>query len=192
MKPRRILLITSNPGKAAEFSALLPGLELGHAALDLIEIQSLSAREIGRHKALEALGQLKPDLARRFDAVLTDDTSLAFNTFGGFPGPLVKYCLDALGPAGLADLVAEREDRSAQALCQLSLAVIATGEVFSFEGVVAGKIGAPQGSEGFGWDPIFFPEEAAGKSYAQLSADEKNQISHRRRAVEALREWLGR
>ncbi|OGG93538.1 MAG: hypothetical protein A2508_08385 [Candidatus Lambdaproteobacteria bacterium RIFOXYD12_FULL_49_8] len=189
MKPKRLLLITGNRGKAAEFQSLLGGLELAHKRIDLIEIQSLDAQEIGLHKAKEALSQLNEQEKLRYDAVLTDDTSLRFLSLGGFPGALVKPCLDALGPAGLANLLIDKS-KEAEALCLLSLGLVKTGEVLQFEGLVPGQIGPPQGDQGFGWDAIFYPQ-GQNLSYAQLSSDQKNQISHRTLAVKALQAWLG-
>lgn len=186
---KRLLLITGNPGKAREFGSLLPGLEVEHRALELLEIQSLSSQEVGKHKAQEALSRLSPQDKSRYDAVLTDDSSLSFTALNGFPGALVKYCLEALGPEGLAGLLAQRE-KDALAVCCLSLGLTQTGEVVQFVGQVPGTVQAPQGSEGFGWDGIFYPQGWA-LSYAQLSKEQKNSISHRGAAVKQMLRWLG-
>ncbi|OGG98946.1 MAG: hypothetical protein A2600_06105 [Candidatus Lambdaproteobacteria bacterium RIFOXYD1_FULL_56_27] len=186
---KRLLLITGNPGKAREFASLMPGLTVEHKALELLELQSLSAQEVGRHKALEALSQLPDREKVRYDAVLTDDSSLSFTALNGFPGALVKFCLDALGPEGLAGLL-DQKDRSAVAECCLSLSLTQTGEVIQFIGKVPGTIQAPQGREGFGWDGIFYPQ-GSDLSYAQLSQEQKNSISHRSVAVKQLLRWLG-
>ena len=171
MRLKRLLLITGNAGKAKEFEALLAGLELAHQKIDLLEIQSISAQEIGHHKAQQALGLLSPAQQKSFDAVLTDDTSLCFTALGGFPGALVKYCLEALAPTGLARLVEDKAPQ-ADAICQLSLGLVASGEVLQFQGKVAGRIGPPQGDQGFGWDSIFFPD-GQDLSYAQMSKEQK-------------------
>jgi len=187
MKLGKILLITGNPGKAQELCSA-SGLSLDHRGIDLVEIQSLSALEIGHHKALEALSKLSDADRSTYDAVLTDDTSLAFKALNGFPGSLIKYCLEALGTEGLVRLV-EGQAKIATASCCLSLGLTATNEVVQFEGRLQGSLKQPAGTEGFGWDPIFFPI-GSSQSFAQMSAEAKQQISHRALAVQKLVDWL--
>ena len=79
------------------------------------------------------------------------------------------------------------EDRSAHFVCTIHF-IKANGEEIAVEGRVYGKIGyEPLGENGFGYDPIFMYE---GKSFAQVSADVKNSVSHRANALNALIEKL--
>jgi len=189
MRLGRILLITGNPGKALEFQSLLPGVQLDHRSIDLIEIQSLSVQEVGHHKTIEALSKLSAADTQAYDAVLTDDTSLSFDAFdGGFPGSLIKFCLDALGLDGLVKLT-EGKVSTALARCCLSLGLTQSKEVIQFEGQVQGKILPAQGTTGFGWDPIFYPN-GSDLSYGQMSAAQKDSTSHRFQAAKQLTAWL--
>jgi XTP/dITP diphosphohydrolase len=66
------------------------------------------------------------------------------------------------------------------------------GREVAAEGAVGGTIAtAPRGSEGFGYDPVFVPDEGDGRSFGEMGADEKRRLSHRARAVRALAAALG-
>jgi XTP/dITP diphosphohydrolase len=80
------------------------------------------------------------------------------------------------------------ENRSAQ--FRTAVALIMGGKEYLFEGVVRGEISHEElGDGGFGYDPLFLPE-GRKESFAQMSAEDKNAISHRGRAVRALAEFL--
>jgi len=175
------LFVTSNLGKLREAEAVL-GRALEHRALDLDEIQSLDLHEIVRDKAARAWQRLQRP-------VLVEDTALELDGLGGFPGPLVRWLLASVGPAGICRIVACFGDRGATARCL----VCATdgGTELLGEGVVHGRIAAePRGRGGFGWDTAFIPDEGDGRTYGEMSDDEKNRISHRRKAFLALRDAL--
>jgi XTP/dITP diphosphohydrolase len=176
-----LTFVTSNLGKLREAEAVL-GRSLDHRALDLPEIQSLDLEEVVRHKAATARERLACP-------VLVEDTSLELGGLNGFPGPLVRWLLVAVGPEGICRLADAFTDRSAVVRC-LACASDGGREVFGL-GTVEGAISrAPRGRRGFGWDSVFRP--AGGKrTYAEMTDAEKNAISHRRRALEALREALG-
>uniref|UniRef100_A0A6B0UZC5 XTP/dITP diphosphatase n=1 Tax=Ixodes ricinus TaxID=34613 RepID=A0A6B0UZC5_IXORI len=93
--------------------------------------------------------------------VLVEDTSLCFNALGGLPGPYIKWFLTKLGPEGLHRLLAGFEDKSAYALC-----------TFAY-------------SEGPDSEP-----ESESQTYAEMSSDAKNRISHRHRSLQGLRQFL--
>lgn len=63
-------------------------------------------------------------------------------------------------------------------------------EVVILQGITRGRIVKPRGKSGFGWDPCFAPTEGAGQTYAEMSAETKNSISHRSKAVAKLRQFL--
>jgi XTP/dITP diphosphohydrolase len=80
-------------------------------------------------------------------------------------------------------------DRSARFVCTIAL-VSPFGEEFTVEGICPGRIlGAAAGTEGFGYDPLF-QSDGSDRSFAELSADEKNAISHRARALAQMRKVL--
>jgi XTP/dITP diphosphohydrolase len=88
----------------------------------------------------------------------------------------------------LLDKLQGKENRKAR--FRTVIALVCEGKEYIFEGIVEGEILTEKsGQEGFGYDPIFSPE-GKGISFAEMSAEEKNQISHRGRAVEKLIAWL--
>ena len=173
-----LTFVTSSPDKHREAEAIL-GVALERAALDLLEPQGLDVVEIARAKARAAFERLgRP--------VVVEDTSLELEALGRFPGPLVRWLLEAAGPAAIARMLDGFSDRSARARC----AAVAWDGARERIGVgeVAGAIAkAPRGDGGFGWDVVFAPEWADGRTYAELAAEEKNARSHRRLAFEALK-----
>ena len=116
--------------------------------------------------------------------MLVEDSGLSVEAWGGFPGALVKWFEKSAGVAALAKMLDAFPDRSATAVC--AIAYCDGGEVVSARGEVAGSIAfAPRGSEGFGWDAIFVPE-GGPRTFAEMAPAEKDRVSHRRRAWEAL------
>jgi len=176
-----LVFVTSNLNKVREAEAVL-GRALDHHALDLPEIQSLDLTEVVRSKATAAWQRIgRP--------VLVEDTGLELAGLGGFPGPLVRWLLTSVGADGIARIAHCFDDPRATARCLLC-ATDGTLEVLG-EGVVEGRIAArPRGPGGFGWDSVFVPDEPGRRTYGEMSDEEKNGISHRRRAFEALREAL--
>lgn len=172
-----IVFVTSSEHKHREAQAIL-GVAIAREALDLVEPQGLDVLEVARVKAA-----LAHDLLRC--PVLVEDTSLELGALGGFPGPLVRWLLEAAGPAAIARLLDGFTDRSATARCA---AVIRDGdrEIVGV-GAVKGTIqSAPRGVSGFGWDVVFAPEWGGGRTYAEMPPEEKNARSHRTLALEAL------
>jgi XTP/dITP diphosphohydrolase len=128
--------------------------------------------------------------------VLADDSGLAVDALGGAPGVRsARYAgekpQDGENTAKLLREMAQVPDgrRTAQFVCVLALSGPG-GEEATFEGKCAGKIGTElAGGGGFGYDPVFYPE-GFEKTYAEISDEEKNRISHRGRAWEKLAGWL--
>ena len=120
--------------------------------------------------------------------MIIEDTCLCFNALGGMPGPYIKWFLSALGPDGLPRLLADFEDKTADALCMFGYAE-SLESIEVFEGRTAGRIVTPRGPRDFGWDPIFQPE-GFSQTYAEMEKSEKNKISHRFHALEKLKAYL--
>ena len=125
------------------------------------------------------------------EPVLVDDTGLTIHAWNGLPGALVAWFINTVGTQGILDMAAELTDRRATASAALGYADAAGVKVF--QGTVDGSLATePRGDSGFGYDPIFIPGTYSGhRTYAQMTSEEKNKISHRRRAVEAMRNGLG-
>jgi non-canonical purine NTP pyrophosphatase (RdgB/HAM1 family) len=178
-----LVFVTSNPGKAREASRFL-GRPVEARALDLPEMQSLDFEEVAAAKArgaAEALGT----------AVLVEDSGLALAAWNGFPGPLTKWLTESVGEAGLARMLEPFGDRRVEAVSVLAVARPGDSRVTVAVGRVPGVIAeAPRGRGGFGWDVIFVPE-GESRTFAEMSAEEKDARSHRAKAFARLRELLG-
>jgi non-canonical purine NTP pyrophosphatase (RdgB/HAM1 family) len=176
-----LVFVTSNIGKLREAEAVL-GRTLDHCGLDLTEVQTLDLTEVVRGKARMAYERLgRP--------VLVEDTALELAGLGGFPGPLIRWLLASVGPEGICRITNCFGDVAATARCL----VCATdgSEEISGEGVVEGTIALePRGEGGFGWDSAFAPSGGGGRTFGEMSEEEKNLISHRYKAFIALREAL--
>ena len=125
-----------------------------------------------------------------------DATGLEVTALGGAPGVhTARYAYpDRHDPeantAKLLAALANANDRTAQ--FRTAIALIQNGEEHVFEGVVRGEIATEKrGTEGFGYDPVFIPEDM-GKTFAELCVEVKNRISHRARAVAKLVDFLNR
>lgn len=171
-----IRFVTGNASKVRELRRRIQNLE--QLDLDLPEIQSLDAHEIIRAK-------LEAARAHSDEELIVEDTSLIFDCLGCLPGPFIRW-FEELGIDGLADLVLRFEEHGATARTIIGYAN--GSDVRFFEGSVRGRIVAPRGPPGFGWDPIFVPE-GYDQTYSELS-EEKHAMSHRARAVEKLVAYL--
>ena len=122
-----------------------------------------------------------------------DDTGLEVDALDGEPGVRsARYATDGHDDEANKRLLLERlkgvENRAAQ--FRTAVALIMGGKEYLFEGIVRGRIATEQhGEGGFGYDPLFVPE-GYDRTFAQMSAEEKNAISHRGRAVRKLAEFL--
>lgn len=123
-----------------------------------------------------------------------DDTGLEVEALNGAPGVHTARYADEQGhdsEANVRKLLHEmKEKESRKARFRTVIALIEKGEEQLFEGIVEGEIAKiKQGTNGFGYDPIFIPEKT-GQTFAEMGPEKKNQISHRARAVEKLCNYL--
>jgi len=194
----RVVVATGNAGKLAEIrsSLALPGWEfvsaadLGAETPDIEETgDSFTENAFLKASAYHALFGLP---------ALADDSGLVVDALGGRPG--VRSSRFAGEKASDADnnrkLLEELdgfgpEMRAARFQCVM-VYVDENGETTTACGTCEGRIGfAPKGRGGFGYDPLFLPEETDGSTMAELDLAEKNTISHRGKALHALRDKLG-
>jgi XTP/dITP diphosphohydrolase len=192
---RQLLLATGNRHKLAEVEELLPGLELKPLPAgfemppedgDSFEANAL----IKARAAHEATGE----------AVISDDSGIAAEALSGAPGIYsARYAgegasdevnLDKL----LREVGAAGGSRRAAYVCALAL-IEESGTEHVFEARCEGRLlGEPRGEGGFGYDPAFVPDDTGPgdeRTYSELSAAEKNAISHRGRAARMLAHHLG-
>ncbi len=172
---------TTNPGKVREAREYLGGVVDGVEPwdYDYPELQADDLEPIALAGARDAYA------AGDGTPVFVEDAGLFVEGLGGFPGPYSSYAYDTLGNEGLWRLAEPLEDRAA---AFRSVIAYADGEAErTFEGAVRGRLVAPRGDGGFGYDPIF---EHDGRTFAELSTAEKNAISHRGRALATFADWL--
>jgi non-canonical purine NTP pyrophosphatase (RdgB/HAM1 family) len=176
-----LVFVTSSENKHREAHAIL-GFPVDRVDLDLPEPQALDVVTVARAKARSAHARLERP-------VLVEDTGLELTALGGFPGPLIRWLLEAAGPSAIARILDPFPDRTALARCA---ALVWDGDLeWLGVGEVRGTIvGEPRGTGGFGWDVVFAPEWGGGRTYAELAPAEKNARSHRALALRALREQL--
>lgn len=175
-----IYFLTGNENKLKEVKEFVP--EIKGLNVDVTEIQSISAEEIIKHKLNEA----KKQHSGKF---VVEDTSLYLDCLNGLPGPLIKWFLKTIGNEGLVRLAKFHNNDKAIAKCIVGFS---DGEKLNFfEGSINGKIVEKKGENGFGWDKIFQPD-GYEKTFAEMTTEEKNKISHRRLAFEKLREYLNK
>ena len=175
------VLVTGNADKLAEARRIV-GADLEAVALDLPEVQSLDLEEVLRAKVGEAWRQLRRP-------VVVEDTGLELPALGGFPGPLVKWMLDAVGPEGLARCALSLGDARATVRCQV---LYYDGETAILgQGVDRGELVLPpRGNAGFGWDPVFVAE-GSPRTWGERGQEEKDRQGHRGRAWRDLTAKLG-
>lgn len=191
----KLLLATGNPAKVREYSLLFQGapFQLTTLAEEGIDI---NVDEVGH--TLEENAKLKATsyATRSQSLVMADDSGLEVDALGGEPGSLsARYAgKDATDKERIAFLLSRLqglpwEKRSARFRCIIAIA-LPSGETQLCEGECRGYITfKPKGDSGFGYDPIFYLPEL-GKTMAELSMEEKNQVSHRGKAAQKALKFL--
>ncbi|MEI3175569.1 MAG: XTP/dITP diphosphatase [Lachnospiraceae bacterium] len=195
MKNHRIIFATSNEGKMKEVRMILA--DLGLEILSMKEAGIL-ADIVEDGKTFEENACIKAGQIQKLAGgiVLADDSGLEVDYLDGAPGIYsARYMgedtsYDIKNQAIIDKLAdAKGEERSARFVCAIA-AALPDGRLLTTRGTIEGQIGYEiVGDGGFGYDPIFYLPER-GMTTAQLSPEEKNQISHRGKALEAMKEKL--
>ncbi|XWN31945.1 MAG: RdgB/HAM1 family non-canonical purine NTP pyrophosphatase [Devosia sp.] len=188
----RLILATHNKGKVAEMGTLLA--PLGITVVSALELSLDEPEET--ETTFDGNAALKAEAAAKATGLpaLSDDSGLAVDALDGDPG---VYSARWAGPqrdfamamARVLDALSEKGtfERGAAFISVLALAV--PGEATRlYEGRVKGTIASiPRGAHGFGYDPIFIPEEGDGRTFGEMTAEEKSggqkPLSHRARAI---------
>ena len=190
----KFVLATHNPGKLAEMKAILSGLgvEVVSPAEAGVEVD---VEETGTTFAENAMLKAKAVCAAAGLPAIADDSGLCVNALNGGPGVYsARYGGEGLDDAGRRRLLLQnlrgQTTRAAHFSCAVACA-FPNGDTLEAEGRCDGAIAfAPIGEGGFGYDPVFLVPEKA-KTFAQLTAEEKAEISHRGKALAAFVEKLG-
>jgi XTP/dITP diphosphohydrolase len=186
-----LLLATRNAHKLREFRRLLPGV-----ALEPLPAQLEAPEETGETYAENALIKARAAAQATGRVAVADDSGIEAAALGGAPGVRsARYAGEhASDGENLAKLRAEVPAGSALRYVCVIARVTPAGEEQLFEGVCHGVMaGDGRGTRGFGYDPVFVPDEpaAGGRTMAELTDEEKDAISHRGRAARALLAALG-
>ena len=193
---RRLLLGTRNPGKVREIITILD--DSGWSFCSLQEFPEVGpAAEHGVTYAANAIAKAQFYAAATGLLALADDSGLEVEALGGAPGVFsARYAGDNASDADRRHLLlselanVDSRDRRARFVAAVAIAK-PNGEVVNVsEGICEGRIAlASRGNSGFGYDPLFVPD-GYEQTFAELSENIKNRISHRARALIQTREFL--
>ncbi len=178
------VFVTGNLDKVKHLGRLLD-VQLGHISQDLDEIQSIDPEIVIGHKARHAYAQVgKP--------VLVDDVSMWFDALHGLPGPMIKLFVQAEN--GLENLCRMADGLSSRRATAQAYFAIFDGETMTImHGEIRGEIADhPRGDHGFayGWDKIFCPDGYGGRTRAELSKDEYDEVYRTIRPIHKLQKFL--
>ena len=195
MALERLVVATANPGKLREFRSLLAGLPFEISSL--AELGLASPEETGATFLANAMIKARHAAAAGGCAAVADDSGIEIDVLGGAPGIYsARYAGAGAGDAANnAKMIGAlqgvpQELRRARYRCALVFVAGADAPPRVAEAAWEGFIlDAPRGAGGFGYDPYFWLPEL-GKTAAELAPEEKNRLSHRGRALRALREIL--
>ena len=120
---------------------------------------------------------------------MVEDAGFFIDEFDGFPGVYSSYVHKTLGIKGIIKTLEGKENRDASFQCVIGIHL--DGEEFFFKGECKGQVSERVlGSNGFGYDPIFIPNEGNGRTFGEMNNEEKQQFSHRGKAMDKLRAYL--
>jgi non-canonical purine NTP pyrophosphatase (RdgB/HAM1 family) len=176
----KLILVSTNPNKGIEAERIL-GMPVLRVSIALPEIQAASVEDVTRYK-------LEVARTKGYGRLIVEDVSLGFDELGNFPGPYVRWLLEAAGGKGLAAIAYALNNRTAKAQCCVAYWDGHDGKIFLGE-TVGEILVSPRGERHFGWDAWFQPR-GSKKTFAEMSDDEKDAVSHRAHAYRQLAEHL--
>ena len=185
----KLLVATSNPGKLTEVREILAPLgfellSLKDAAIPPPDETGVTFQDNAAQKATEVAGQSGL-------WTLADDSGLCVDALSGQPGVRsARYA--PTDPERRSKLLGAlkgvpQRRRGAHFFCAVALSAPGGRQIYRAEGRVDGQIANEErGQNGFGYDPLFVPDEGDGRTFAEMTADEKHAVSHRGRAFRSL------
>jgi len=197
LRVTRLLLATKNPAKVREYSRLLQGIPYEIVTLAEEGIYQV-VDETGETLEENATLKAKSYACQSNLLTLADDSGLEVDVLGGEPGVLsARFAGEGASDSDRIDYLLAKltgipwEERTARFRCMIAI-TSPQGEVELCQGECRGIIAfEPKGENGFGYDPIFYLQQLE-KTMAELTLDEKNEVSHRGRAVMKARRILER
>jgi XTP/dITP diphosphohydrolase len=183
-KGKVAIFVTSNVHKFQEAHRVLSKYKIATAMLrvEAVEIQYDNPENIAKASAIDAVKNCGLP-------IFVEDAGIFIKALKGFPGPYSSYVYRTVGTKGILKLMKNIENRDAyfQAVIAFSSP---EEQPICFTGKVKGKISLKeQGTSGFGYDPIFEPSKGDGRTFAEMTTEEKNQYSHRADALRKFAEW---
>ena len=172
-----LYFVSSNNHKYQEAKTILDsfGIKLGFIKLNLEEIQSNSLKEIAVSKARNAFLKCKKPL-------IIEDDGIFINFLNGFPGPYSSYIFKTIGNKGILNLL--KQNRKAKFV---SIITYCDKNILqSFDAKIDGSISKHVKGKGWGYDPIFIPNNSK-KTFTELN--NKNELSHRYKALKKFSNW---
>jgi XTP/dITP diphosphohydrolase len=187
LRGKVVFFATGNINKFNEARSILGsyGISVGMLRLKGDEIQSASLKDI-------AQTSVKNAYQRSHLPIFVEDAGLFIDALSGFPGPYAAYVYETIHNNGILKLMEESADRHAKFQSVIAYCDDQTPEPLCFKGESNGEITLTermeQGKSGFGFDPIFQPA-GSGKTFAEMTIEEKNGYSHRAMAIHKFAEW---
>ena len=187
LKGRVIFFATNNINKFNEARKVLAEYKIavGMLRVKTLEIQSENLEEIAKTSVVEAFRKCKLP-------VIVEDAGLFIEALNGFPGPYAAYVYKTIGNKGLLQLMKNIENRKAEFQSVVAYHSTKLELPVCFKGTAIGEITNKERREGnkagFGFDPIFKPENI-DKTFAEMSVIEKNMYSHRAKALRKFADW---
>ncbi|MBS3815744.1 MAG: XTP/dITP diphosphatase [Hadesarchaea archaeon] len=182
-----LAFVTGNQHKFEEAESLAKNYEMKieHHDVSYVEIQADTLEEVVKPSAQQACALVGTPC-------FVEDAGLFIDNLGGFPGPYSAYVFKTLGNDGILKLMNEEENRQAEfrsavGYCEPS------SKPKVFKGKIKGSIiKEKRGSKGFGFDPIFSPENSEGITFGEMELSMKNTFSHRAESIEKFLKWYKR
>ena len=185
-KNKNVLFVTGNFHKFNEVRSVLSlrGIAVGMLRMKGKETQSDNINEIAQDSAIDAFNKCHIPL-------IVEDAGLFIDALEGFPGPYSAYVYKTIQNRGILKLMENLQNRKATFCSAIVFYSQKTGPQL-FEGKTEGEITFTErngdGNAGFGFDPIFQPMDSE-KTFAEMTLEEKNYISHRAKAVNKFAKW---
>jgi len=187
LKGRFVFFATNNVNKFHEARQVLASsrVAVGMLRIKSLEIQSESLEEIARASVLEAFQRCRLP-------IVVEDAGLFVEALNGFPGPYAAYVYRTIGNEGILRLMEKIDNRKATFKSVVAYCSSELNSPICFEGAVRGEITRKErksaAKEGFGFDPIFKPDDT-DRTFAEMSIVEKCKRSHRAAAFRKFVEW---
>ena len=187
LKYSSLVFVSRSKAKYHEYANLLGIADLGLSEIAIREPQSMHLDVLVEEK----INTIKPLLPTN-TPFFVEHTALTINAWNGLPGGLTGVFMDTVGNQGICRMMRayKGEERVARAKVVIGFFHQSIGS-HTFHGEVTGSIPTkPRGEYNFGWDPIFIPDGADERTFAEMSLPEKNKYSMRKEAVDKFQKFL--